>query len=333
MIPFKAMGFVAPVFPRCADLHKRLYLTGNVQKSHVLPMVRILPPLNALRAFESAARLRSFTRAAQELNVSHSAISRHVRGLEKRLDVALFRNIARGVELTPNGHWYLERISPAFDMISEATDGLTDIPAGQVILSCEPSIAQKWLIPRLGRFNDLHPEVRITLTVTDRLANVENHDCDIALRYVSEGVDVSGYDEISRAPVYPYAKPGFANLNPDDLDLTLLARQHLIQEHTGILWPMWFRQAGVVPDAPLKLSTPLDAVLGIEAAISGMGAILMSAELTSVEVEAGRLVKLSDVGVQSGGYYVLTNAKAARRKAVKVFRDWMLEESAAWRSV
>ncbi|WP_069300369.1 LysR substrate-binding domain-containing protein [Neptunicoccus sediminis] len=295
-------------------------------------MARTLPPLNALRAFESAARLNSFTRAARELNVSHSAISRHVRGLEKRLDVALFRAVARGVELTPDGQWYLERIGPAFDAIAEATDGLTDVPAGQVILSCEPSIAQKWLIPRMGRFNALHPDVRITLTVTDRLANVANHDCDIALRYVSEGVDVSAYDEISRAPVYPYAKPGFADLDPDNLDLAVLARQHLIQEHTGLLWPMWFRAAGVIPDRPLNLSTPLDAVLGIEAAISGLGAILMSAELTSVEVEAGRLIKLSDVGVQSGGYYLLTNATAARRKAVKVFRDWMLAESAAWRT-
>ena len=115
------------------DVHKPLSLTCGVQKSHVLfggefsnvnrrkketPMPRSLPTLNALRAFEAAERLQSFTRAAEELNVSHSAISRHVRGLEKRLDVQLFKIAQRGVTLTELGRWYAAQITPLMDQIS-----------------------------------------------------------------------------------------------------------------------------------------------------------------------------------------------------------------------
>ena len=114
-------------------------------------MPRSLPPLNALRAFEAAGRLGSFTKAAAELNVSHSAISRHVRGLEERLNVHLFRSQNTGVVLTDQGMAYLAEITPAFDRIALATETLSDPPAGTVTLTTESTIAQKWLVPRLGR--------------------------------------------------------------------------------------------------------------------------------------------------------------------------------------
>ncbi|MEL7124934.1 MAG: LysR family transcriptional regulator, partial [Pseudomonadota bacterium] len=112
--------------------------------------MRSLPPLNALRAFEAAARHESFSRAAEELGVSHSAISRHVRGLEARLGVQLFRDQSRGVVLTPEGQHYAQRIAPAFDVIGDATEGLADTPAGRVVVNSEPLFAAKVVAPLLA---------------------------------------------------------------------------------------------------------------------------------------------------------------------------------------
>ena len=113
-------------------------------------MSRYLPPLNALRAFEAAGRHQSFSRSADELNVSHAAVSRHVRGLEKRLGVQLFKNVARGVELTEMGRQYLDQITPALEQISQASESIRRREDGKLSISCEPTFALKWLMPRLG---------------------------------------------------------------------------------------------------------------------------------------------------------------------------------------
>ncbi|MEM8841418.1 MAG: LysR family transcriptional regulator, partial [Pseudomonadota bacterium] len=136
-------------------------------------MPRALPPLIALRAFEAAGRLGSFTRAAEELNVSHSAISRHVRGLEKRLNAHLFRARNTGVELTEQGRAYLAEITPAFDRIAEATEALSVPPEGTVTLTTESTIAQKWLIPRLARLKQQHPEIELKLSVTTQVMDID----------------------------------------------------------------------------------------------------------------------------------------------------------------
>lgn len=124
-------------------------------------MSRRLPPLNALRAFDAAGRHESFTRAAGELGVSHSSISRHVRGLEDRLNVRLFRDQSRGVELTAAGARYLAVVSSALDQIAEATEALTERPSGTLVVNSEPFFAAKWLVPRLGDFPSGQPGDRI----------------------------------------------------------------------------------------------------------------------------------------------------------------------------
>ena len=147
-------------------------------KKHILGMARILPPLNALKAFEAAGRHESFSRAADELNVSHSAISRHVRGLEDRLGVALFRDLPRGVELTLEGRGLLIRVMAALDEIAEATELVRQRPEGTITISCEPLFAQKYLVPRLSGFYNAFRVLSCgwrprrlwpTLTVTTRI--------------------------------------------------------------------------------------------------------------------------------------------------------------------
>ncbi|MCG6903449.1 MAG: LysR family transcriptional regulator, partial [Rhodobacter sp.] len=165
--------------------------------------------MNALRAFEAAGRLGSFTRAAAELNVSHSAISRHVRGLEGRLNVHLFRVRNTGVALTDQGHAYLAEITPAFDLIADATEKLSVPPKGVVTLTTEGTIAQKWLVPRLANLKARHADIDLKLSVTTQVMDIESHDFDIGLRYLRSEPPV-GYDLVLPTNVRAYAAPGFA---------------------------------------------------------------------------------------------------------------------------
>lgn len=295
-------------------------------------MARTLPPLNALRAFEAAGRLGSFTRAAEELNVGHSAISRHVRGLERRLNVHLFRNVSQGVELTEQGQSYLDRLIPLFDELSDATEALTGTPSGRVTLTTETALAQKWLIPRLPKFEADHPEVDLVFSVTTNLLDIEAHDMDMALRYLSPGKPTDGLEPVFTLPVYPYCAPHFAGGAPEKLTPQDLARCRLIEEATFRVWKSWFGAAGIDPVPALNLTHPMNAVLAIEAAVAGHGALLTSPELAEPEVADGKLVRISDIGVDFGGYYLVTNSRAARRKSVRKVRDWLLRESKAYRS-
>jgi LysR family glycine cleavage system transcriptional activator len=291
-------------------------------------MARSLPPLNALRAFEAAGRLGSFTRAAAELHVSHSAISRHVRGLEKRLNAHLFRNKNSGVELTEQGRSYLAIITPAFDQISEATELLSSQPAGTVTLTTESTIAQKWLVPRLAKFKARHPDIRLELSVTTRVMDIEAHDFDMAIRYL-RSAPPKDHDLLFESAVRAYAAPGFAPVINGKLDLLELSARPLIEEATFRLWPEWFAKAGLgqVPD--LNLPHPLGALLAIQSAVAGLGAVLMDKNLCEPEVSSGALVELSSLEIPFGGYYLALNSRAGRRKAVRAVRQWLMDESMA----
>jgi LysR family glycine cleavage system transcriptional activator len=290
-------------------------------------MARSLPPLNALRAFEAAGRLGSFTKAAIELNVSHSAISRHVRGLEKRLDVHLFRTLNTGVALTDQGRAYLASVTPALDQIAQATEALTTQPRGTVTLTTESAVAQKWLVPRLAKLKARHPDIDLRLSVTTRVMDIEAHDFDMGLRYLRADPE-SGAELLFPCIVRAYAAPGFAPIADGKLDLAALAGGPLIEEATFRLWPEWFKRMGLGEVPNLDLPHPLSALLAIQSAAEGLGAVLMDEHLCEPERKSGALVELSAVAIPFGGYYLAVNSRAARRKAVRAVRQWLIDESA-----
>ena len=295
-------------------------------------MPRHLPPLNALRAFEAAGRLGSFTRAAEELNVSHSAVSRHVRGLEDRLNVHLFRTQNTGVALTDQGRAYLSEITPALDRIAYATEALTVPPKGTVTLTTENTVAQKWLIPRLANLKARHPEVELKLSVTTQLMDIEAHDFDLGLRYL-RNQSVEGYHLLFQSAVRAYAAPGLVGASDEKLDVRALASGPLIEEATFQLWPEWFALMGQEETPDLALPHPLSALLAIQSAVAGLGAVLMDKNLCEQELKSGALVELSQVEIPFGGYYLAVNARAGRRKAVRAVCQWLLDECAGHRGI
>jgi LysR family glycine cleavage system transcriptional activator len=283
--------------------------------------------LNALRAFEAAGRLGSFTKAATELNVSHSAISRHVRGLEKRLNAHLFRTQNTGVALTDQGRTYLKDISPAFDQIAQATEVLSVPPKGTVTLTTEVTIAQKWLVPRLANFKARHPDIDLNLSITAKVTDIESHDFDLGLRYL-RSEPPANCDLLFPSSVRAYAAPGFAPNSNGKLDLMALVAGPLIEEATFQFWPEWFKMAGLEDVPELDLPHPLGALLAIQSAVSGLGAVLMDKHLCAPELKSGALVELSPVEIPFGGYYLAVNSQAGRRKAVRAVRQWLLDECA-----
>ncbi|WP_119460320.1 transcriptional regulator GcvA [Rhodospirillaceae bacterium SYSU D60014] len=289
-------------------------------------MSRRLPPLNALRAFEAAARHNSFTGAAEELGVSHAAISRHVRGLEARLDVTLFGKAPRGVVLTEAGAAYLDRIRRALDDIAEATEALTGTARLQICVSAEPAFATKWLVHRLGRFRERHPTFDVYLDVSPLLVDLNRDEADLAIRYGKGDWPGVREDLIVRPLLFPVCHP--ALLNGLELPRPSEFSQHtLLHEDGGMRWRRWFEAAGAAVDGITRGPRLSETNLVIDAAIAGQGIALADEFLAEKPLREGSLVRLSDIVVTDGAYYLLSLPGAGRRKPIASFRNWLLAEA------
>lgn len=292
-------------------------------------MTRNLPPLNALRAFEAAGRHESFSKAADELNVAHSAVSRHVRGLEARLGVKLFRDLPRGVALTAEGKTYLERMVLALDLIAEATEDLTEAPVGKVVVNCEAFFAERFIVPRLSRFYAAFPEIDLRLETSDHLADVERYEADLAVRFAHSGRLSVPCDLLSNAAVYPFAAPEMAHLLTEAEALLTVRR---FRDRREDLWQTWFETIHITPVGVPEKSWRLQKTMAYEATLNGLGVLLCSEEVTSADVARGRLVKCSDHGLQDGAFFLVHGSRGVRRAAVRAFQEWLLEETAPFRS-
>ncbi len=291
-------------------------------------MSRNLPPLNALRAFEAAGRHESFSKAAGELNVAHSAISRHVRGLEARLGVKLFRDLSRGVALTPEGKSYLERMVLALDLIAEATEDLTDAPVGKVVVNCEAFFAERFIVPRLARFYAAFPEIDLRLETSDHLADVERYEADLAVRFAHSGALSVPCDLLSDAMVYPFATPEVARALKTPEALLTVTR---FRDRRDDLWRAWFEAVDVVPVGIPDKDWRLQKTMAYEATLNGLGVLLCSEEVTSADVARGRLVKCNDCGLRDGAFFLVHGSRGVRRAAVRAFQGWLLEETEPFR--
>jgi len=290
-----------------------------------------LPPLNALRAFEVAARHSSFTGAATELRVSHAAISRHVRSLEARLGVTLLRRAKRGLELTEDGVRYLKAVSAAFESIAEATEALAKPKEVRVRVTVEPAFAGRWLIRRLGRFQEAHPDIDVVLDASPRLVDLARDEADLAIRYGQGGWPGLRQDQLALSRVFPVGRKELRNRRraafaPDELRAFVL-----LHEDDGSLWRRWFAAAGVADANVSRGPRILETGLALDAAAAGQGIALADETLIADDLASGRLVKLCDLALDDGGYFLLSLPNAQRRRPLAAFRDWLLAETAVLR--
>jgi LysR family glycine cleavage system transcriptional activator len=296
-----------------------------------------LPPLNALRAFEAAARHLSFKQAAQELHVTPAAIGHQVKALENYLGVQLFLRLNRALRLTEAGQVCLPQLRDGFDRLAQAVDRAKSYDRGGVLrVSVAPTLAVKWLVPRLVRFQALHPEITVRLETTMAVVDMARDGIDVAIRFGSGTAPGLRGERLFGEEVIAVCAPSLINApkplrRPDDLRHHTLI--HLEGETTDGSWPdweRWLRTAGVADVGPSHGPRFTQTITAAQAAMDGQGVALIGRACILDDLAAGRLVQAFDLGFPTDyAYHVVAPATLFDQPKVTAFRDWLASEAAA----
>lgn len=309
-----------------------------------------LPPLAALRAFEAAARYLSFKAAADELHVTPGAVSQQIKSLEAYIGKPLFRRLSRAVELTPDAEAILPKIREGLECFAAAIEMTRTVEEDRVLsVNAPPSFASRWLVPRLSRLAEQHPQVALRLTTTMQTidvhrANVQTPELldlrsdsnEIYIRYGSGDYPGHKVSLLFAADYVAACSPalikGMRPLGtPSDLRRHALIHDETIPDaEERLLWLKWFRAAGVSDIDPTPGPRFGNAALAVEAATDGLGVVLALKPLLTDAVRAGRLVLPFDVKVPSRyAYYLVIPEVISERNSVKAFSDWILAEASS----
>ena len=290
-----------------------------------------LPPLNALRAFEAAARHQSFAKAADELSVTPAAISHQIKALEDRLGVVLFRRLTRQLKLTKAGHAALPALSAGFDQLAEATEILQSAAAQtELIVSASPSFGAMWLVPKLDEFRRSFPNVDIRLDGTDQLVDLRAGDADIAIRYGGGNYPGVRTDLLFHQFNTPVCSPDLlegpnAIRAPSDLANHQLL--HTIWRDAEASWRMWLLAVGVEGVDATRGPQFSAESMAVEAALNGQGVALMGDRIIADHLASGRLVRPFSDSLRTDlslAFYVLTPRDLKEGSYAAGFRDWLL---------
>lgn len=296
-------------------------------------MAERLPPLNALRCFDIAAKHLSFTKAAAELHVTHSAVSHQIKGLEEWLGLPLFRRVNRGLVLTEAGQAYLKPIREAFERLGDATRRLrVRERSGPLTVSVMPSFAGKWLVPRLGRFRQRHPDIDVRISASSELVDFERDDVDIAVRYGRGSWPGLKVELLMHETLFVVCSPGLlegpdAIRKPGDI-----ARHTLLSDLDWRInvWQIWFEAAGLGAVEGRRALSFNYSNLMLQAAVDGLGVALSQHALAGDDLAAGRLVRPFDISLPTEyAYYVVMPEASAERPKIAAFRNWLKDEAKA----
>lgn len=298
-------------------------------------MAERLPPLNALRAFETAGRHLSFSRAAEELNVTPAAVSHQIKSLEAYLGVSLFRRRPKGLVLTEAGQQALPAMSEGFGQLAAAVGTLREIDSSlPLVITVQPSLAAKWLVPRIERFRARHPGIELRIDATGRLVDFHNEDVDAGIRYGPQKHAGLHIERLPAQRVFPVCSPDLLTgehpiQTPDDLRHHTLIHLYW-REFAGsavVDWRTWLTTVG---------ATEVDATAGprfsqesmaLQAAVEGNGVALVRTFIAADDLAAGRLVRpfKQTLPEEFGHSFVCLPAKLTLPK-VAAFREWIFAE-------
>ncbi|QBB69678.1 transcriptional regulator GcvA [Pseudolysobacter antarcticus] len=291
-------------------------------------MARRLPPLTALRAFEAAARHRSFTRAANELHVTQAAISHQVKQLEDWLGLKLFERSGHALTLTSDGKNYLPPLSKAFDALANATERLSAATlAGPLRITALPSFATKWLMPRLGRFQAVHPNIDLHVTSAQALHDFSSGEFDIGIRLGLGRWPGLRADLIAHENLSPLCSPRLLDGSPPLRELSDLRLHTLLHDQPQDQWPRWLETFD--GGDPALRSGPgfSDSSLVLQAAIDGHGIALGRLFLAADDIAAGRLVKpFAQRLANDFSYWLVYPKSAAEKPRIEAFSAWLFAE-------
>jgi LysR family glycine cleavage system transcriptional activator len=283
-------------------------------------MKHTLPPMHTLRTFEALVRLRNFARTAEELHLTPSAVSHQIKALEEFYATRLFLRSRRDVTPTPAGSRLLEVVARFLGELSDVGRQLRIRHADRLSLTAPPSLASRWLLPRLGQFLEAHPSADFKLRATLELVDLEAEDIDAGIRYGSGRWDGLRAQKLFAEDIFPVTSPAYAEKlgirRIADLKLGVLLRDDFQS------WDAWFartRTSGTVSGPVFD-----DSALLLQAAEAGQGIALARAPLVTDAMAAGKLVRIGRVALASpGGYYLVTPIHRADSPMVKAFRQWL----------
>jgi LysR family glycine cleavage system transcriptional activator len=293
-------------------------------------MKRRLPSLNALRAFEAAARHQSFTRAADELAVTQGAVSHQVKALEQQLGLPLFHRQNQRLTLTSAGQAYLPVVRDAFDRLAAGTEQLLAAEQSKrLTISVSPNFAANWLVPRIGQFVEEHPEIDLRINAALHHVDFAREDVDMGVRHGEGRWPELHVARLCREELFPVCSPRLLEgarplLAPADL------RHHaLLHLDDRQDWQKWLEAAGV-EDVDLSRGVVFNqASMAIRAAVGGQGITLARTALVALLLLEGRLVRPFRLALPvSYAYYIVCPTATAERPKISLMRDWLLAEAA-----
>lgn len=278
--------------------------------------------MQSLRAFEAAARHQSYSAAAAEIGVTHGAISHRIRDLEKRLGVTLFRRSGREMLPTRAAVTFQAQVREALAMLSRAVPDDARVGQRRLVVGVHPSLAIRWLVPRLGVFLQEQPHLDVEVRSTADLGEFLGQGVDVAIRYGAGSWPNAARERLAGEVLFPVCTPAYRDRHrlrrPADL-----SRCHLLR-HAWQPWAPWLRAARVrlpEPDRGLLLS---DSGMLLEAALAGEGVALARSLFAVDDLARGRLVRLFDASVaDTYAYYLLWHAGMPLTDAAAAFRDWL----------
>lgn len=288
---------------------------------------RPLPPLRSLQVFEAAARHETFTGAARELNVSQGAVSRQVQELERWIGADLFVRSGPNIKLTATGRKLGEQSSQALALLRNAvTDARPSSGPRHVTLSMLPSVAAKWLAPRLGRFIECHPDIDLRITASRQFVDFQADEVDAAIRY--GGGDWPGLDAelLARETVTPVCSPQYATKlkvsGVDDLPRTTLLHTDISED-----WAMWFRTVGLAIHSVPRGPSLGDDAATLQAAIEGQGVAMGRSVLIAEDLQTGRLTApFEEILQTSFSYWFVMPVDVEPRPDLIAVKNWLIEE-------
>ncbi len=289
-----------------------------------------LPPLTAIRYFEAAARHLSFTKAAEELHVTHSAISHQIKSLEAWLGLQLFRRMNRAIVLTEAGQAYMRPVKEAFERLGEASRILkAREQTGTLTVSTMPSFAAKWLVPRLGSFREQHPDIDVRIAASERLVDFNREDVDVAIRFGSGTWPGLHSSLLLKENLFPVCSPKLLRgpiplREPADLIHHNLLYDYDWREN---VWLRWLTDAGVKVQSLRHSLSFNHSNLMLQAAADGLGVALTGGPLAGDDLAAGKLVRpFETVLRRETGFFLVAPEATVDRPKVKAFREWILAE-------
>jgi LysR family transcriptional regulator, glycine cleavage system transcriptional activator len=286
-------------------------------------MATRLPSLSALRVFEAASRHANFSRAADELHITHGAVSHQIKSLEQELGATLFTRGRRGVALTPEGTALAAVMRDALGRIAQGVEAVRGRSPRALTVSVLPAFATHWLIPRLADFQARHPEIEVNIRASQELVDFGRDDVDVAVRYGPGTWRGLGATRLMGEQVFPVCSPDFAGGRlPRSVEA--LTRAKLLHSPTQP-WDTWFRALGVSPPPERRGPNFSEAGLLLRAAVDGLGVALARSVLARPDLEAGRLVRPVPESVPADyAYYIVHPAGVPVTDALAAFKTWLM---------